>query len=70
MSFNKHILVVQAHPDDAEAWCGGTIRLLKEKGFSISICTMTAGGMGGMSGDEAQTIAMRKKRSCKCSGAC
>ncbi len=61
MSFNKHILVVQAHPDDAEAWCGGTIRLLKEKGFSISICTMTAGGMGGMSGDEAQTIAMRKK---------
>ncbi|MDC7241182.1 MAG: PIG-L family deacetylase, partial [Spirochaetales bacterium] len=61
MDFARNILIVQAHPDDAEAWCGGTLRLLKEKRFNISIVTMTAGGMGGMSGSEEETIAMRKK---------
>ncbi len=58
--FKKNILVVQAHPDDTEAWCGGTLKLLRDKGFHISIATMTAGGMGGMSGNEAETVRIRK----------
>lgn len=63
--FNKNILVVQAHPDDAEAWCGGTIKLLKDAGYNISIATMTAGGMGGMNGDEQETIRIRKEEAKK-----
>ncbi|MDC7232354.1 MAG: PIG-L family deacetylase [Spirochaetales bacterium] len=59
--YNRNLLVVQAHPDDAEAWCGGTIKLLKDAGFKISIATMTAGGMGGMNGNEQETIRLRKK---------
>jgi len=58
--FKKNVLVVQAHPDDAESWCGGTLKLLHDRGFKISIATMTAGGMGGMSGDEEETIHIRK----------
>ncbi|MDA3956622.1 PIG-L deacetylase family protein [Oceanispirochaeta sp.] len=63
--FNKNVLVVQAHPDDAEAWCAGTLALLKNAGFKISIATMTAGGMGGMSGNEDETICVRKKEARK-----
>ncbi|QEN07638.1 hypothetical protein EXM22_06410 [Oceanispirochaeta crateris] len=59
--FKKNILVVQAHPDDAEAWCAGTLALLKEAGFKISIVTMTAGGLGGMNGDEEETTRIRKE---------
>ncbi len=57
--FNKNILVVQAHPDDAEAWSGGTLALLKEAGFHISIVTLTGGGLGGMDGSEESTMATR-----------
>ena len=60
MIFNKSILVIQAHPDDTEAWCAGTMKLLKEKGYTITIATMTAGGMGGVNSTEKETILMRK----------
>ena len=59
--FEKNVLVVQAHPDDAEAWSGGTLKYLSDAGFKISIVTMTAGGMGGMNGNEEETIAIRKE---------
>ena len=59
--FKKNVLVVQAHPDDAESWSGGTLKLLKDAGFTITIATMTAGGMGGMSGSEEETVALRKE---------
>ena len=49
---NKTILSIHAHPDDTEAFCAGTLVLLKEKGFKIVIATMTPGGMGGVSQDE------------------
>ena len=63
--FKKNVLVVQAHPDDAEAWCSGTLALLKKAGYKISIVTMTAGGMGGMSGNEDETILIRKEEARK-----
>ncbi len=58
---NKTVLVIQAHPDDTEIFCSGTLALLKEKSFKIVIATMTPGGMGGVTHDEAGTAEIRKK---------
>ncbi len=63
--YKKNILVVQAHPDDAEAWSGGTLKLLGDAGFKVSIVTLTAGGMGGMSGSEDETVSLRKEEARK-----
>ncbi len=57
---SKTILVIQAHPDDAEIFCAGTLALLSEKGHRIVIVTITSGGMGGVGMDE-QTTAMTRK---------
>lgn len=59
-SFEKSILVINAHPDDAEAFSAGALVLLKKAGYRISIATMTAGGMGGIHSTEAETIAARE----------
>jgi LmbE family N-acetylglucosaminyl deacetylase len=58
--FNRSVVVVHAHPDDTEAFCGGTLKLLKDRGFRITVVTVTAGGLGGMNMSPAQTIARRK----------
>ena len=63
--FNKTILVVHAHPDDTEAFCAGSLKLLKDKGYKIVISTMTAGGMGGINSTEEKTIAQRKEEAKK-----
>lgn len=63
--FNKTVLSFHAHPDDTEAWCAGTLKLLKDKGYKIAIATMTAGGMGGINSTEEGTIAMRKEEAKK-----
>ncbi|MBI4979393.1 MAG: PIG-L family deacetylase [Spirochaetes bacterium] len=65
MEFNKSAVVIHAHPDDTEAFCSGTLKHLKDKGFSIAIATMTAGGMGGIGMSEQKTIAVRKKEAAK-----
>lgn len=59
--FPKNILVTAAHPDDTEAFCSGTLKILKDKGYHISIATMTAGGLGGINSNEKETIELRKK---------
>lgn len=61
INFPKKVLAIHAHPDDTESFCSGTLALLKEKGYEISIATMTAGGMGGINSTECQTILDRKK---------
>jgi LmbE family N-acetylglucosaminyl deacetylase len=66
--FNKTILSIHAHPDDTEAWCAGTLKLLKEKGYKIVIATMTAGGLGGVNSTEKDTINIRKKEAKKAAG--
>ncbi len=63
--FNKTVLSFHAQPDDTEAWCAGTLKLLKDKGYKIVIATMTAGGMGGINSIEEDTIAMRKEEARK-----
>ena len=40
---NKNILAFGAHPDDVEFGCGGTLLLLKELGYKITIIDLTRG---------------------------
>lgn len=59
--FNKTILSLHAHPDDAEAWCAGTLKLLKDKDYNIVIGSLTPGGMGGVNTTEEETSKVRKE---------
>ena len=60
IEFNKSLVIFAAHPDDTEIFCAGTLKLLRNKGWKITVCTMTAGGMGGIGSDETTTIKLRK----------
>ena len=42
----KVVLGLLAHPDDAEFLCGGTLALLRRKGWEVHIATMTPGDCG------------------------
>ena len=42
----QRILVVLAHPDDAEIYCGGTIARLTKDGKRVRIVKMTSGNRG------------------------
>ena len=46
MSERKVALALNAHPDDAEFMCAGTLALLHDKGWEIHIATMTPGDCG------------------------
>jgi LmbE family N-acetylglucosaminyl deacetylase len=59
--FNKVALSFHAHPDDAEAWNAGVLKLLKDKGYKIVIATMTAGDLGGCNLTMKETAKMRIK---------
>jgi LmbE family N-acetylglucosaminyl deacetylase len=57
--FNKVALSINAHPDDAEAWNAGALKLLKDKGYQIVIATMTSGDMGGCNMTMEETAKIR-----------
>jgi len=57
--FNKVALSFNAHPDDAEAWNAGVLKLLKDKGYKIVIATMTGGDLGGCNMTMDETAAVR-----------
>lgn len=57
--FNKVALSINAHPDDAEAWNAGALKLLKEKGYKIVIATMTGGDLGGCNMNMEETARVR-----------
>ncbi|HBE40207.1 MAG TPA: hypothetical protein DDW27_03225, partial [Bacteroidales bacterium] len=57
--FNKVVLSIHAHPDDAEAWNAGVLKLLKDKGYKIVIATMTGGDLGGCNMDMEETARVR-----------
>ena len=61
MESTKNILIIQAHPDDAEIFCSGTAALLAQQGHHVTIATMTDGGMGGIGTDAAETGRIRKE---------
>lgn len=57
-SKKKKVLVIGAHPDDAETGCGGTIILLSHAGYEVVSCCLTRGeaGINGKSHKEAAQI--------------
>jgi len=57
--FNKVALSFHAHPDDAEAWNAGVLKLLKDKGYKIVIATMTGGDLGGCNMGMEETAKLR-----------
>ncbi len=59
--FNKVALSINAHPDDAEAWNAGTLKLLKDKGYSIVIATTTGGDLGGCNTTLEETARIRSE---------
>ena len=61
MNTPKTILSIQAHPDDAEIFCAGTLALLAQSGNRVVIATMTSGNMGGIGMDQETTGERRKK---------
>lgn len=61
MPQQKTILSIQAHPDDAEIFCAGTLALLVQEGHRVVIATMTSGNMGGIGMDPVKTGETRKK---------
>jgi len=42
----EHVLVVLAHPDDPEFFCGGTLALWAQQGWVIDYCLLTRGDKG------------------------
>jgi len=58
-TFNKVALSINAHPDDAEAWNAGVLKLLKDKGYKIVIATMTGGDLGGCNMGMEETAKLR-----------
>jgi N-acetylglucosamine malate deacetylase 1 len=65
MEFNKVVLSIHAHPDDAEAWNAGTLKLLRDRGYKIVIATLTAGDLGGCNIGMAETAKIRTEEARK-----
>lgn len=57
--FNKVALSFNAHPDDAESWNAGVLKLLKDKGYKIVIATLTGGDLGGCNMSMEETAKVR-----------
>jgi len=58
---SRSVVVFAAHPDDTEIFCAGTLALLKARGYRITVCTVTSGGMGGIGSDERRTVEIRDR---------
>ena len=55
------ILVLMAHPDDAEILCGGTLALFHRAGWNVHIATATPGDCGTNSMSREEISAIRRK---------
>jgi LmbE family N-acetylglucosaminyl deacetylase len=60
MSEPVRVLAIHAHPDDVEFTCAGTLALLRERGCSVTIATMTAGDCGSAEHDADAIAAIRR----------
>ena len=58
MAQTTRILAIHAHPDDIEFQCAGTLALLRQRGHSVTIATMTPGDCGSaeMSAEEISAV--------------
>ena len=55
------VLVIGAHPDDAEYYCGGTICRCVERGDDVSIAVVTDGGCGSDNISREEASALRRR---------
>lgn len=56
---NKTVLAIGCHPDDIEEFAGGTLLLLKDKGFAITMVVMTRGESGSRAVKAEEIIKIR-----------
>ena len=59
IKLNKRVLAIFGHPDDAEQFCGGTLILLAEKGYEVTIVALTAGECGSRELSPEAIVAIR-----------
>jgi len=64
-TYPKSVLALHAHPDDTEAFCAGTLALLKDAGFRITIASITGGGLGSMTRDAFETVRLRNREAAR-----
>jgi len=57
---SRRVLAIHAHPDDVEFLCAGTLGLLKQRGWEITIATMTPGDCGSAEHGAAEISAIRR----------
>ena len=55
------ILLIHAHPDDAEIFAGGTLKLLTARGHHVTIVTMTPGDCGSKHHGPEEIAAIRRR---------
>ncbi len=55
------VLAVSAHPDDADIWCGGTLKKFSENGHEIYICVVANGNLGTNKYTQKEIIAIREQ---------
>ncbi len=60
MSNGRRVLAIHAHPDDVEFLCAGTLIRLKERGWHVTIATMTPGDGGSAEHGAAEISAIRR----------
>jgi len=58
----ERVLVVVAHPDDAEFWAGGTIAGWTDAGVEVTYCVLTDGDAGGFDPDVPRSEIPRIRR--------
>jgi N-acetylglucosamine malate deacetylase 1 len=58
---SKRILLIHAHPDDAEIFAGGTLAHLVAKGHHVTIVTMTPGDCGSRHHAPEEIATMRRQ---------
>jgi len=55
------LLVIVAHPDDADIFCGGTIAKHADRGDDVTVAHMTRGEYGGFDASEEEVAAEREE---------
>ena len=58
------VLAVGAHPDDVDAFCGGTLAALVERGVAVHVAVATGGegGIPGAAAEEARAVRLEEAR--------
>jgi len=61
----KTVLCLEAHPDDAEFLCAGTLALLRERGWQVHIASVTPGDCGTVQYSRQEISRIRKAEAAK-----